>query len=981
MQSEEWYLPENITLTRGEDNASIKSALDDGSGGATWRAGVIESVFRHDVVNGIMSLATFLLITSSVLTIVIDESIEHGASIPAITDWYWDLEDALLDDPLGPWDGTYEGIGIPDGEIEEQDGMTFAFQILPNGDTLACGGGEIKMRIYGDKVSGTFFDEDGWGYQLTATINGTGHISNGTASGIGNNGSWYGIYSSGIGNADAHGSWVDEYGCRGTWQVYSLASFTNCTSVSNATTNSTGVGTNETNSTIGATNQTNCSSSDDDLSLLTNPLVKPIAKALMGEPFESEPDPSGETGETVGQVGIIAGAVGARALVKAKKKKDKAVKKEAKAKKKEAKARQKKAKDAQKNEVKTEEEFDIDAAVADPNPEFRGDIKVVETSFFGRIVDGVSSGIKGLGTGAVNLAKDVRQLATDSEFAKDFVDGVKKDLKGLGKDINNLAKSAVDVVEEGARLASDPQFYKDFAKGSAEDIVDASDYIVNKMDADDIKSVGKKAAEVAVNAAEYMYENPVETMKMFTPIGDIEDGLDPNKSLSERCASMGTALLDAATTLMSGGATKGAKVAAKLVQTKKVDAAKDAKKAADLGSSLDTADDVKKFGKVEQGPVVHSTKGASEVKKTPEVIEDRPKLTKKNVEQRKEEWKQHQLESEKLVQKVGEALDSGDSKAIGKQMIASKRNKVAMNHLNRKLTNDQKKVYQKHTDELHAKVDGDVRTYAQKRFDLGEMEGPFQTSTGKVWRNPKTGAEFRTVESTNPVGEIKIGSDRDITYRVVKPDENGKRLLSDIDHREVRPTYDKSYHKHSKAKEHGYDEDPATFAKNQDQMVTDAKHSEAYGRSQKEGQAILEGKISDDSELLGDTMAYKGNHWNNKGSTGGGLEDNTFEGIRNKSKQQATRFQPLANELRRLNPNHHLLKDSSYSKLNSKKYPILDEMKKLEKNPYGAGVKSPVEIEMMIEDAGFANINEFNNMLADRTKTFEEAVRFHRGGL
>ena len=56
-------------------------------------------------------------------------------------------------------------------------------------------------------------------------------------------------------------------------------------------------------------------------------------------------------------------------------------------------------------------------------------------------------------------------------------------------------------------------------------------------------------------------------------------------------------------------------------------------------------------------------------------------------------------------------------------------------------------------------------------------------------------------------------------------------------------------------------------------------------------------------------------------------------------------------------------------------------MKKLETNPYGADVKSPVEIEMMIKDAGFANINEFNNMLADRTKMFERAVRFHRGGL
>ena len=950
--------------------------------------------FRYTVLTGALSASTFLLIIGSVLTIGIDESIEHGASIPVITDWYWDLESVVFDEPLGPWDGTYEGNATPYGEIEElfdeqNNSITVAFQTLPNGDVIACGGAVIKMRIYGERVSGTVVDEDGWGYQISAKVNASGYITNGTASGFENNGTWFGVVWDTLWMTNqedwemkASGGWADEYGCEGSWEAISLETLSdNCTTGSNATTNSTMFGTNETNSTVGATHQTNCSSSDDDLSLLNNPLVKPLAKVVMGDPFESQPDPSGETGETIGQFGIIAGSVGARALVKAKRKKDKAVMIEAKVKKKEAKDRQKKAKDAQKNDVKTEEEFDIDAAIADPNPGVRGHLKVVETSFFGRIVDGVSSGIKGLATGVVNLAKDARQLATDSDFAKDFIDGVKKDFKGLGKDIINGAKSVVDMVEEGARLASDPQFYKDFAKGSAEDIVKGSDYIVNKMDADDIKSVGKKAAEVVGNAAEYMYENPVETMKMFTPIGDIEDGLDPNKSLSERFTSMGTALLDAATTLMSGGATKGAKVAAKIVQTKKVDAAKDAKKAADLGSGLDTADDVKKFGKVEQGPIVHSTKGASEVKKIPEVIEDRPKLTKENAEQRKEAWKQHQIESEKLVQKVGEALDSGDSKAIGKQMIASKRNKVAMNHLNRKLTNDQKKAYQKHTDELHAKVDGDVRAYAQKRFDLGEMEGPFLTSTGKVWRNPKTGAEFRTVESTNPVGAIKIGSDRDITYRVVKPDKNGKRLLSDIDHREIRPTYDKSYHKHSKAKEHGYDEDPATFAKNQDQMVTDAKHSEAYGRSQKEGQAILEGKISDDSELLGDTMAYKGNHWNNKGSTGGGLEDNTFEGIRNMSKQQATRFQPLADELRRLNPNHHLLKDSSFSKLNSKKYPILDEMKKLQENPYGAGVKSPVEIEMMIKDAGFANINEFNNMLADRTKMFERAVRFHRGGL
>ena len=963
-----------------EPEAGSVDALDEGVG-----MGFGDRVFGHFITNGMLSLAAFLCVSCSLATIVIDESIEHGASIPAITDWYWDLESVVFDEPLGPWDGTYEGNATPYGEPEElfdeqNNSITVTFQTLPNGDSIACGGAVVKMRIYGERVSGTVFDEDGWGYQISAKVNESGFITNGTASGFENNGTWFGTLSwPGSGSYSARGGWADEYGCEGYWEVISLETHTNnCTTgpndmlggmsnqTGNNTDNTTANGTNAsqsggenqtndsqsggenqtnasqtdvtnvTNTTDASTNQTRCPPEKNNPSLLNNPLVKPIAKALMGEPFESEPDPSGETGETAGQVGIIAGAVGARALVKAKKKKDKAVKKEAKAKKREAKARRKKAKDAKKKEAKAEEKRSKKESTPDKQ----------EASFWG-----------------------------------DFWDGVKKDITGLGNDLADLAQGAVDTVEEAARLATDPQFYKDFAKGSAEDIVNGSDYIMNKMDTDDIKAVAKKGAEVAGNAAKFIAENPGEVVKMLTPIGDIEDGMDPNKSLGQRLVSMGTAVVDVVGTIASGGATKGAKAVAKLVQTKKVDAVKDAKKAAELSSGLDTADDLKKFGKVEQGPVVHSTKGAPDVQKSSETIEDRPIPSKENIEQRKEAWKEHQVESEKLVQRVGEALDSGDSKIITKELNEIKSNKVAMNRVNSKLRDDQKIAFQKHTDELHAKVDGDVREYAQKRFDFGEMEGPFQTSTGKVWWNPKTGAEFRTVESTNPVGAVKIGSDRDITYRVVKPDENGKRLMSDIDHREVRPTYDKSYHKHANAKELGYGEDPATFAKNQDQMVTDAKHSEAYGRSQKEGQAILEGKVSEDSQLLGDTTAYKADHWINKGSTGGGLEDNTFEGMRQLSKQQATRFKPLEDELRRLNPNHHLLKESSYERLNSKKYPILDEMKKLQENPYGAGVKSPVEIEMMIHDAGFANVNEFNHMVGLRTTTFEQALRYERGGL
>ena len=65
---------------------------------------------------------------------------------------------------------------------------------------------------------------------------------------------------------------------------------------------------------------------------------------------------------------------------------------------------------------------------------------------------------------------------------------------------------------------------------------------------------------------------------------------------------------------------------------------------------------------------------------------------------------------------------------------------------------------------------------------------------------------FIAVETTNPTSVVKIGSDRDITYRVVKLDENGQLVKSDIDHRFVRPKYEKSYHTNSRAEELGYKE-------------------------------------------------------------------------------------------------------------------------------------------------------------------------------
>ena len=177
----------------------------------------VNRVIRHAVTNGMLSLAAFLCLSCSLTTIVIDESIEHGASMPAITDWYWDLESVVFDEPLGPWDGTYEGNATPYGELEElfddqNNSITVSYQKLPNGEFISCGGAVVKMRIYGERVSGTVVDEDGWGYQISAKVNESGYITNGTASGFENNGPWFGtLLWPGSNSYSARGGWADEY--------------------------------------------------------------------------------------------------------------------------------------------------------------------------------------------------------------------------------------------------------------------------------------------------------------------------------------------------------------------------------------------------------------------------------------------------------------------------------------------------------------------------------------------------------------------------------------------------------------------------------------------------------------------------------------------------------------------------------------------------------------------------------------------------
>ncbi len=248
--------------------------------------------------------------------IAIDESIEHGYTIPLIADWYWDLEGQIIDESLGPYDGNWKGFAVPTNETVEDS----------KGETISCGGGYVQLRVYGSKISGTFFDSNGYGYQLSATLFDDGSVSDGTATGFENGGTWQATFEESI----VTGDWQDNYGCFGTWSAYPVSYMSqdvdeihNSTTSENNTNQSDGNQDNQTNETGEQANQTNETgeqangnetavtnspeSDDEDTSFLESPIIKPFAKAVMGEPYESEPDPDGETKETITQVGIISG--------------------------------------------------------------------------------------------------------------------------------------------------------------------------------------------------------------------------------------------------------------------------------------------------------------------------------------------------------------------------------------------------------------------------------------------------------------------------------------------------------------------------------------------------------------------------------------------------------------------------------------------------------------------------------------------------
>ncbi len=557
------------------------------------------------------------------------------------------------------------------------------------------------------------------------------------------------------------------------------------------------------------------------------------------------------------------------------------------------------------------------------------------------------------------------ESGTNSEEGSGFISILADTWKGIKEEFSEAADQIGDFTQEAGNVIRDGQFWIDTVTGSLKTIYDTSDQLVNKTSGEDIVEGAKKVGNTIVKIGEYAMDKPVEFLLSLTPLEALENSFDPDKTLIERMGNLTIVYLEGVGAVLSGGTIGGVKAGGKILI---------------LGENADDVKDLQRLvnknnGDIKIGKQTVRPKG-KKLKDLKQKSEPRKKLTPESIEERKADWQKSLGKAESRLQDYVDALESGDNDLIDKAMIEMKRDKIAMRLANIDLPDTKKQIFNQRTNDLHMKVDTDVKDYVKEHFNLGEMKGPVQTSEGKVWTNPDTKEQFIAVETTNPTSVVKIGSDRDITYRVVKLDENGQLVKSDIDHRFVRPEYEKSYHTNSRAEELGYKETHEDFTYNSDQAVTSQRHAEAFGDGIVEGENIVLRRLPsakpDDSA---NTSSFKHNHWSNKGTPG-----SEFEGLRNLGKLQDSRHEPFVNQLRELNPDHHLLKErvvdgNMAQKMGTRRSgAILEEIRKLRDDPRNS--KSPVEIEKMVRDEGFTDMNEFAQHVNNKTAAIEEAVKY-----
>ncbi|BBM86683.1 CARDB domain-containing protein [Candidatus Uabimicrobium amorphum] len=308
-----------------------------------------------------------------------------------------------------------------------------------------------------------------------------------------------------------------------------------------------------------------------------------------------------------------------------------------------------------------------------------------------------------------------------------------------------------------------------------------------------------------------------------------------------------------------------------------------------MDEMADTAGDI--FRKSDAGKAAHLRKAADE-KQARELIEKLNKATDPDEIADLSKKLQHDKTAQRLINEDGvnqsvrdKMIDYLDDPTTGKGLY-QKTDKGVKKYFDDVLKTKDPKKLSKMADEMGmtpkqlTEFQDDVQAFAKKHgLDVDDLEVDVVAPTNKKG------------------GKRTVGRDRDVTYRVKIKDDalakagNPRYKTMDIDHRVSDNVYKKNLweqaHPGQKLKNM---DDAHKFADGMDQMVTSAKHHEAYDIGNLTVEEFFEGGLGNVSVTgkkqlnnFTETMKTKSTDWFQK--TTGDAVKNTTEGMRQATKQ------------------------------------------------------------------------------------------------
>lgn len=234
-----------------------------------------------------------------------------------------------------------------------------------------------------------------------------------------------------------------------------------------------------------------------------------------------------------------------------------------------------------------------------------------------------------------------------------------------------------------------------------------------------------------------------------------------------------------------------------------------------------------------------------------------------NASQRRQSWAEARKQGCRKVDEFEKALKSGDPEQVRKAALDVQGDKQALWEINRR-GNDVKGGMNREMSAVYSQSDKATIERLARKYGV----------------NPD---DIEVFNPTNPTKSVKVGADRDITYRMrAKPGDMipvpdpknpakviyrkvrpGETAWVDVPYADAQAIYNEEFYKAAGGAGYAPDMSAAQFAEHMDQLCTNRLHAEAYGRHAGDLRVAMSepGMAFSDPQQVGKAMGYKADHW------------------------------------------------------------------------------------------------------------------------